>query len=877
MDIATLLLIIIQVDKREITMEVYELVKTIGGGNFGQVYLARHRLEGKHYVLKKVKTRDMSARDRENTENEVRLLQKLRHSNIVGYKDSFLDREQFLNIVMVYCEGGDMYSKVKNAKGKNFTEDQILEWFAQIVLAIHYLHERRILHRDLKTQNIFLKNKRIRVGDFGIAKVLDSTRDFANTCIGTPYYMSPELFRNKPYSYKSDIWALGCVLYEMCNLRHAFDAQSINGLAMKILRGSYPPIAASYSKPLKDLITKMLSIKASSRPTILDLVNKPFIRKKVVQYLNECINTPPEQLDPSDVDDVVFVVPIKQMHVDSLKEQAAQLGIVEVLKQSPRAELPPPEVEERKGRQAGGEKHGVQKKTTNKKPEEGEVKYKQLKKVIKEKQKMEDQLKQLKDERKRKLEEFKQKMKNKKIKGKPVKVETSTAGSTEVSSEVSKLKESKKSIAEPETNESKVEPKVGKPPKYKNPKADPTIHRLNHSEFNKIFQRKVKNRNTSMDNKNSKKKDNHSKSGFATGSSREGSSEKNDSTAALPVAETNDQKQKILHEKEQRKKEERERIENALQQIRFENYIARQKAKEKEAQMMRPSSGMKHSFGVAPSKAIQPEIEGIYARPTVTEEEKKSERDSPKKIEEQYGMEEEKDDEDSQEALEDIQEEIEENESDKEEIEKKVNLLKTMTAQMKTIKEQIIEKTQRIEEEIAGLIENSAEAIPETPAEEVEDGPGEDKKDPPSSNPSKKIEDLFENLSSESEEMNSDNERLGEIAPPEKEETRKLEERIKLLKHRCEAGIGNILFERAYNTLKEEVKDRDPENVRTKLVTVLGAENIGFYAIIDQILFLEGISAQQFSQLMTIILIFNYTVLRYTINSLYNRLLLYSA
>lgn len=164
-------------------MEVYELVKTIGGGNFGQVYLAKHKLEGKFYVLKKVKTRDMSARDRENTENEVRLLQKLRHTNIVAYKDSFLDREQYLNIVMIHCEGGDIYTKGKNAKGKYFTEDQILEWFAQIVLALYYLHERRILHRDMKTQNIFLKNGRIRVGDFGIAKVLDNTREFANTVI----------------------------------------------------------------------------------------------------------------------------------------------------------------------------------------------------------------------------------------------------------------------------------------------------------------------------------------------------------------------------------------------------------------------------------------------------------------------------------------------------------------------------------------------------------------------------------------------------------------------------------------------------------------------------------------------------------------------
>lgn len=139
-------------------MEVYEIVKTIGGGSFGQVYLAKHKREDKLYVIKRIKTRDMSQKDREQTENEVRLLQKLRHANIVAYKDSFIDREQFLNIVMIYCEGGDMYSKIKAQKGKNFSENQILDWMAQIILALHFLHEKKILHRDLKTQNIFLKN-----------------------------------------------------------------------------------------------------------------------------------------------------------------------------------------------------------------------------------------------------------------------------------------------------------------------------------------------------------------------------------------------------------------------------------------------------------------------------------------------------------------------------------------------------------------------------------------------------------------------------------------------------------------------------------------------------------------------------------------------
>jgi non-specific serine/threonine protein kinase/NIMA (never in mitosis gene a)-related kinase len=124
--------------------------------------------------------------------------------------------------------------------------------------------------------------------------------------------MSPELFRNRPYSYKSDIWALGCVLYEMCNLRHAFDAQSLQGLAIKILKGHYPPIMGTYSKQLKDLITRMLSTKSSQRPTIIEVINKPFVRKKIVQYLNECINQPQPQLESTDVDDVTNVEPIKK-------------------------------------------------------------------------------------------------------------------------------------------------------------------------------------------------------------------------------------------------------------------------------------------------------------------------------------------------------------------------------------------------------------------------------------------------------------------------------------------------------------------------------------------------------------------------------------
>ena len=311
-------------------MELYEVVKSIGSGNYGQVYLVRHKYEGRNYVVKKIKTRDMPDSEREKTEQEVKLLQKLRHANIVAYKDSYIDRDQFLCIVMVNCEGGDMYSKIKAAKGKKFTEAQILEWLAQILLALLYLHDRRILHRDLKTQNIFLKNSKIRLGDFGIAKVLDGTRDFANTCIGTPYYMSPELFKNRPYSFKSDVWGLGCVVYEMCNLRHAFDAQSLNGLAMKIMKGTYPPTTPFYSKGLRDLISKMLSVNPAHRPMLMDILNVPFVRRHVVLYLRECFNP---STDVNDLDD---------LNIDSLKDQAERLGLMPLVNGESKLPQPSP-------------------------------------------------------------------------------------------------------------------------------------------------------------------------------------------------------------------------------------------------------------------------------------------------------------------------------------------------------------------------------------------------------------------------------------------------------------------------------------------------------------------------------------------------------
>ncbi|XP_053388998.1 serine/threonine-protein kinase Nek4-like isoform X2 [Mercenaria mercenaria] len=271
-------------------IDQFEYIRNIGKGSYGEVTLARHKRDRKQYVLKKINLKKASSRERRSAEQETKLLSKLKHPNIVRYKDSF-EKEGFLYIAMQYCEGGDLYTycnKLKEQKGTLLEERQLVEWFVQIAMALEYMHERDILHRDLKTQNIFLtKSIIIKVGDLGIARVLDNCSDMATTLFGTPYYMSPELFSNKPYNHKSDVWALGCCVYEMMTLKHAFNAKDMNSLVFKILRGKMPPMPRQYSQDLVSLLRSMLHQDPGKRPTVSRILRDPYIKKNIAILLEE--------------------------------------------------------------------------------------------------------------------------------------------------------------------------------------------------------------------------------------------------------------------------------------------------------------------------------------------------------------------------------------------------------------------------------------------------------------------------------------------------------------------------------------------------------------------------------------------------------------
>lgn len=166
--------------------------------------------------------------------------------------------------------------------GKHFSEEQILDWFVQICLALQYVHDSKVLHRDLKTQNIFLtKNGTVKLGDFGIACILTNTAENAKTMAGTPFNLSPEIIDGSEYSYKSDIWSLGIILYELCALVPPFVANGFTLLAMKIIKGQYTPIPSHYSKDLQNLVSMLLQTHPVQRPTVSEILNLPFIKKRV--------------------------------------------------------------------------------------------------------------------------------------------------------------------------------------------------------------------------------------------------------------------------------------------------------------------------------------------------------------------------------------------------------------------------------------------------------------------------------------------------------------------------------------------------------------------------------------------------------------------
>ena len=268
----------------------YKVIKLLGEGSFGKAFLCSKDSPETLCVIKQIVIEEMSESEKKDVFNEANILAKLDHQNIIKFYEVFDSKKpkHTLNIVTEYADGGDLSEKIKSQGKTPFKETEILDYFTQICLALKHIHDKKIIHRDLKSGNVFLmKSGLVKLGDFGIAKGFEKTMDKAKTMVGTPYYLSPEIVEGKPYDNKSDIWSLGVLLYEMMTFKMPFNANSLPMLSAKIIRGNYTPPPSVYTKDLREIVSKCLTVNPKGRPSISEILRMPIIQNRIKNFLDE--------------------------------------------------------------------------------------------------------------------------------------------------------------------------------------------------------------------------------------------------------------------------------------------------------------------------------------------------------------------------------------------------------------------------------------------------------------------------------------------------------------------------------------------------------------------------------------------------------------
>lgn len=253
----------------------------LGEGAYSTVMKVRRKSDDKIYALKKVFLQKLSKKEKENALNEVRILASISNPNIISYKEAFLiENPSALCIIMEFADGGDLYQQITKHKkyGTTFPEGDIWEVLIGILKGLKHLHEMKILHRDLKCANVFMTaDGVVKLGDLNVSKVAKA--GLVQTQTGTPYYASPEVWKDKPYDHRSDIWSLGCVLYEMIALSPPFTASSMQQLCQRVLKGKYPAIPKKYSRDLATVVSTLLQVDPKKRPSCEQILHLPSVEE----------------------------------------------------------------------------------------------------------------------------------------------------------------------------------------------------------------------------------------------------------------------------------------------------------------------------------------------------------------------------------------------------------------------------------------------------------------------------------------------------------------------------------------------------------------------------------------------------------------------
>lgn len=282
----------------------YHILRVLGSGATGIVLLARSTEDNTPYAVKVVDLEGMSDADKVRATAEVHCLLNCDFFSILKCHEDLTKRdptddEKVLMIALVldYANAGDLRQEIKSrAKtGRAFREHEAGLLFLQVLMAVHHVHSRHMIHRDIKSANILLcSNGLVKLGDFGFSKMYAATvsDDVGKTFCGTPYYVAPEIWKRSPYSKKADMFSLGVLLYELLTLKRPFDGANMNDVMAKTLAGEYEPLPNSISPEMAHIVNSLLQGSPERRPTSSELLNAP-ICKLFSSGLMEIVQTQP--------------------------------------------------------------------------------------------------------------------------------------------------------------------------------------------------------------------------------------------------------------------------------------------------------------------------------------------------------------------------------------------------------------------------------------------------------------------------------------------------------------------------------------------------------------------------------------------------------
>lgn len=262
-------------DRSPADLDRYSVLKYLGSGATADVFQVLLKSNRRAYVLKQMPLANMSDEEKLRAKQEILVMDGVDHPNVVKFHESF-SSDSSVDIVMEYCEGGTLEQLIERQRyeGNPFPEDVLIEWMAELLCALAHIHSKRILHRDLKTGNIFVTEKNhLKLGDFGVCTILTNANAKAESMIGTPLYFAPEVCENDAYDERSDVWSLGIVFYEMCTLRRPFEADNLFSLIQNILTQEVAPFKTGLDISFEEIVRKMLSKDPNDRPTAQELID----------------------------------------------------------------------------------------------------------------------------------------------------------------------------------------------------------------------------------------------------------------------------------------------------------------------------------------------------------------------------------------------------------------------------------------------------------------------------------------------------------------------------------------------------------------------------------------------------------------------------